>query len=428
MGILSRFSALGVGSLGIGGIVQIASYFGIFLALFVTGRLLSPIEFGLYAGLTATASLAGSVFTFGVDKMLTNLAARHGHRRFRRSFPAQCQSALFVICNLSILFAATAAFTLRLIDPRHGLTLFLALVVAVKMVLGGHLRGAGHIYVGLIAIFSLQPLVLGIIFGVIAVFRADLHNSITLETVLVSAIIIELGFTIWFGTLAGPYRLNLPRRGIARLIKTHMTIATRITTWNLLAQSSLLSVAIVTATFSPIQVAQYSLACRVSQILLMPWNSGMQLLIPKIAQFDRNRENSAVILQIRQITRFVFFLIIAISLGFLIAGLPVMRYFFEAFNDQAFAISLVFVVGNIIFAYFGIGDQGLIATNRHRTAQYITMVSAGIAIVGYFLCIVMQANVIAIAIIMMGTMIIRQIWSEAALFRFTGIRTRFLST
>lgn len=424
MNKVSRLAALGSSGLGVGGTVQIASYFGIFLALFVAGKLLTPSEFGLYAGLTATASLAGSVFTFGVDKMLTNIAATRDRRRFSRSAPAVCQLALFIVFNLVILIVGSATFALHLINRPQLLTLMLALVIALKMVVGGHLRGSGRIYVGLVAIFSLQPLVLGTILGGIMLVQNALSTPMTLDTILAMAIAIELGFVILFGVLAGPYRFYLPRRGITRMIKTHLLIATRITTWNLFAQSSLLSVAIVTATFSPIQVAQYGLACRVSQILLMPWNSGMQILIPCVAQIDRNRDNSEIIHQIRQITGFVFLSIIGIAAGFLILGYPVMNFFFDAFNKQAFHISLVFVVGNIIFAYFGVGDQGLIATNRHRKAQNITLVSTGLALVGFLLCILVDADVIYIAVIMMVSMLVRQIWSEVAFYKFTGIRTR----
>lgn len=178
--------------LGVGAIVQVFSFVGIFLSMVVANHLLSEADFGGYVAVTASASLAGGFVCLGLDKMALRLATRAKGNVARL---AHILATLCVFAAVGLILVCTiAAFGMAIGAGLAIPTSFLVFVTAWRMIVGGFLRGSGFLMFGLLGPFSLQPLALAGTFGFIWLIFGDYDVAVhfQINEWLLAAIIIEM--------------------------------------------------------------------------------------------------------------------------------------------------------------------------------------------------------------------------------------------
>ena len=152
--------------------VQLACYAGLFLALAVAARALSPSEFGTYASAVAVASFAGSVITLGLDRILLRVLIQRGDGSGQAK--AALSQSVFVpavTLNIAILVGVIGLTAIGWVATNQLLIAVMAVMVAGRLILSGWFKFMSNNHANVIATFGLHSLGIGLTFGLIMVIN-----------------------------------------------------------------------------------------------------------------------------------------------------------------------------------------------------------------------------------------------------------------
>lgn len=360
--------------------VQIICYFGLFLSLTVSARALSPDNFGIYAGSVAIATFAGSVLTAGVDRLLLQILLRteqDGAGKAVRVTPF----VPFIVINLLALLAASISVASAAAGPSLLFIALLASATAVRVVLSGYFKFVPDNSANVIATFGLQPLVVGALFGVplLAAPEASGLRDVHLwmgVTLVVEA--VQLVLLLRRAAKAG-FRISRepasdPSDNVPKYVRDGLHISLLV----LFAQTGLLGVVFGTLLLAPADVGVYTVAFRVSQLILFPVIGSSQLVLPMASRKYPADQLLKAGSEIRHTIRFSLALLIVSNIGFAVLGAFLLRTVMGISDPAAYICTMILSAGNLGMAIFGIGDQIMIAIGKQREAFWISVYSSAI--------------------------------------------------
>lgn len=360
--------------------VQILCYFGIFFSIIVSARALSPIEFGIYASSVAIASFAGSVLTAGLDRiLLKNLLQRDPLSPDRGVslslfLPAIALNGLVLVVIGVLAVTGIVSQNLLLIAALGGL-------VAARLTLSGFFKFTSQNYANVVATFGLQPLIVGVLLGVLLlaapasslVTDLDVWILVTLTVEAVQFVVLlyharSRGFAI-----ARENRATTIRESVG-----HAQAGIWISLLVLLAQTGLFGLSLGTLLLPPSDTGVYTVALRVSQLILFPFIGATQLLVPMSSRSYDASDLPAARHEAGSIIRIALGLLLISIVGFALLGTFVLSVILNMPDPRAYYCTLIFSIGNLGMALFGIGDQIMIAIGRHRQAFWISFWCGGV--------------------------------------------------
>ena len=360
--------------------VQIICYFGLFLSLTVSARALSPDNFGIYAGAVAIATFAGSVLTAGADRLILQIFLRT-ERDGPKGMVGVTPLIPFLVVNLvALLLAATLVAS----GAAELSLLFIALLAgatAARLVLSGYFKFIADNSANVIATFGLQPLVVGTLFGVVLLAAPGssgpqdvyLWMGVTLAVEAVQlALLLRRALTAGFRV--SRVRPSDPSDTVFRYVRDGLHVSLLV----FFAQTGLLGVVFGTLLLAPADVGVYTVAFRVSQLILFPVIGSSQLIIPMASRRYAEDQLPQACNEIRHTIRFSLALLVASNIGFAVLGVFLLRTVMGIADPAAYVCTLILSAGNIGMAVFGIGDQIMVAIGRQREAFWISVVSSAL--------------------------------------------------
>lgn len=359
--------------------VQALCYVGIFLSLTVGARALNPTDFGIYASSVAIASFAGSVLTAGLDRILLkvllqeNGAASPGRVRPSLFLPAIVLNALVLAVVAVLSMTGVAAPTLLFIAS-------LGALVAARLTLSGFFKFALQNYTNVVATFSLQPLIVGALFGVLLLAAPDVSLLRDLRCWIFVTLAVEVAqFAILLlrARAGGLARADEDRAAILPKSVEHAKAGAWISLLVLLSQTGLFGLSLGSLLLPPADMGVYTVALRLSQLLLFPVIGATQLLVPISARSYEPDAVDGARREARHMLRVGLASLIVAMIGFAVLGPLVLQLVLNVSDPRAYYCTLILSAGNLGMAIFGVGDQIMVAVGRHVRAFWISFWCGG---------------------------------------------------
>lgn len=419
-------------ALGSGLLIQIPSFLGVFLSTVFASHLLDAFSFGVYISTLAVATLLASLVSLGLDKVGLRLAGRaHGDPARLR----QILNALLATVSIGTVLLLCLTFG-AFIAGRPEVEILAAMItvtIALRMIIGGFLRGAGRRVLGLIGTFSFQPIAVSALFGTVWLF-AGANNSFMassliawlLATLLLEGVQVVLLLAASIN-LVGPTTVRdifsslRPRR-----ISLYLRIGMALALWAVLAQTGLLSLSLSTWFFSPQVAGEYGVAYRISQLLWFPMMSASQMMLPMVVQARsgyREQENYTTIIYI---TRIVTIICAAGFILYVLFGRTVFEIIFGNFSDTSFVVGVILGFGNLVLCYFGINDQALSMLGQQKQALAIAFLSGTFLVISSLVAGIVWGSIFVFAIITVIAAVSRAYFSGLLLTKLIGKRINAL--
>jgi O-antigen/teichoic acid export membrane protein len=360
--------------------VQALCYAGIFLSLTVGARALNPTDFGIYASSVAIASFAGSVLTAGLDRILLKVLLQeddgtaHGRVRLSLFLPA-------IVLNLLVL---TVVAVLSVVGVTSSTLLFIATLgglVAARLTLSGFFKYALQNYTNVVATFSLQPLIVGGLFSVLLLVTPDAPPLADLRCwILVTLVVEAVQFAILLvrARAGGLARADEDRGAILPQSVEHAKAGAWISLLVLLSQTGLFGLSLGSLLLPPADMGVYTVALRLSQLLLFPVIGATQLLVPISARSYEPAAMADARREARHMLRVGLACLIVAIIGFALLGPMVLRLVLNVSDPRAYYCTLILSFGNLGMAVFGVGDQIMVALGRHVRAFWISFWCGGV--------------------------------------------------
>jgi O-antigen/teichoic acid export membrane protein len=165
-----------------------------------------------------------------------------------------------------------------------------------------------------------------------------------------------------------------PSDTVARYVRDGLHISLLV----LFAQTGLLGVTFGTLLLPPADVGVYTVAFRVSQLILFPVIGSTQLILPLASRIYTEEQLPRARSEIRHTIRISLALMIASNIGFAVLGAFLLRTVMGIADPAAYVCTLILSAGNLGMAVFGIGDQIMIAIGKQRKAFWISVFTSAI--------------------------------------------------
>jgi O-antigen/teichoic acid export membrane protein len=364
--------------------VQLVCYAGLFLSLAVAARALSPSEFGTYASAVAIASFAGSVITFGLDRIVLRvLLLREGSQTGERHAHPPIDAAVFVpaaIVNAALLLAAGALTAAGWLSGSSLFIAVMAVLVASRLVLSGWFKFVVNNHANVIATFGLQSLAVALILSIVMVIAPDSPLVARSDGWMVATLLAETVQLAILAVLAKRqgFKINWRDALHLRAAMPHARAGLLISLLCLFAQTGLLGITFSRVLMTTVDQGIFTVAYRVSQLIIFPLIGASQLIIPLSSRTHAQAEAAGARREVRDLLRSTNAFLVGSTLGFAILGLYLLDIVMHISDGRAYACVLILSAGNLVMGMFGVGDQIMIAVGRHRTAFWISLWCGGV--------------------------------------------------
>lgn len=359
--------------------VQIVCYFGLFLSLAVGARSLLPAAFGVYAGAVAVASFAGSVMTAGLDRIVLRAL-------FQRKSAAVggLDPTLFVpvvLVNIVALASVTTAVATGWGGWPLIFSTLMATLVAARLILSGWFKFVANNHANVIATFGVQPLCVGLIFAALLFSERGREAARDPCLWVVATLVLEALQTLVLYTVARRSGFRIDHDARPQMIRgavPHARAGLLISLLCLFAQTGPFGIAIAQWLFPPVDQGVYTVAVRVSQLILFPWIGASQLIIPMSSRTHPSDEVGSARRDIRNLLLSTNVLLLMSTAGFALLGAFLLQTVMNVTDPRAYICTLILSAGNLIVGLFGLGDQIMIAVGQHKRAFWISMSCGGV--------------------------------------------------
>jgi dTDP-L-rhamnose 4-epimerase len=359
--------------------VQIICYFGLFLSLAVGARALSPADFGIYASAVAVASFAGSVMTAGLDRIILRVMLQ-----LKSGAQGGLDQALFVPVVLVNIVALAAVAAVVATGWAGWPLLFIAVMatlVAARLILSGWFKFVANNHANVIATFGVQPLCIGLIFGALLLSEGGRTAARDPRLWVIATLVVEVLQILVLYVIARSSGFRIDHNARPQMMRgavPHARAGLLISLLALFAQTGPFGIAIAQWLFSPVDQGVYTVAVRVSQLILFPLIGAWQLVIPlssktyEPCEIDRARNEIRTILVSTNALMFVS------NIAFMLIGSLLLSLVMNVTDPRAYVCTFILNVGNLIVGIFGVGDQVLVGHGRHRQGFWISVWCGGV--------------------------------------------------
>ncbi len=365
--------------------VQLICYAGLFLSLAVAARALSPAEFGIYASAVAIASFAGSVVTFGLDRILLRvlLQSEGSQTGAPTTIHAPLDCALFApaaALNATLVLGAGTLAATGWLSANSLFIAIMAVLVASRLVLSGWFKFVVNNHANVIATFGLQSLAVALILGAVMVVAPDSPLVSRADGWMVATLLAEAVQLTILCVMVRRQGLKIGRRDALhpRAVLTHVRAGLLISLLVLLSQTGPLGLTLTRWFVQPTDLGVYTIALRVSQLILFPLIGAWQLVIPLTSKYYQPDMVVSARQEVRMILISANGMMLLSNLVFLVTGSWLLNVAMNVSDPRAFLCTVILGAGNLIVGAFGVGDQILVARGQHRRAFKISAWSGGI--------------------------------------------------
>lgn len=362
--------------------VQILCYAGIFLSLTVCARALSPHDFGIYASSVAIASFAGTVLSVGADRIWLRILLRRAESERNQAIdaatliPAATVNILLWIATLALFFVGFAKSSIIFI-------LAMSAATVVRTLLSSYFKYVSDDRANIVAIFGLQPFVVGAMMGVLFLATPTTGSVGHLSAWMGITLIVE---TIQLAILFARARKQGMRFSMDRSDHLwsksvpHAKAGVLISFMTMLAQSGPLSLSAATLLLPASDVGVYAVALRISQLIFFPFIGAMQIVVPLTSKLYRDDEISTAKTELKNILRYTVGMMAILNIGFLAVGSIFILISFGISDYRAYLCTLILNIGNFFTSLFGVGDLILVSLGLHRMAFWISVWCGGVVL------------------------------------------------
>lgn len=404
-------------------VVQISSFIGVFLSIVVSGYYLSDSEFGYYVSSVAISAWVGSLLALGLDRLALRATAK-ATARARKPVPvlAVC---MVILCGVAVSIIALVGLTtwLSLVSVSLRVALVLGVLIAGRLILGGYLRATEHVALGFVGTFGLQPLFVSLIYGSgLAVRSTYMPSYLTgldswfVVTLLMEA--IQFLFLLFFaidrsGGVA--HFANELTHVRVNMIRLYLNKGVVIAVWGVIAQTGLLSVVLASWLFSPSEVGSYTLAFRLSQLVMFPMTGIVQLALPTVVR-ARAGGHEKDYAELEKLVVAGFCAVSLAYIGYLIFAPAFGGIVFNHFDGQTYLCGAILGASSVVLAIVGVGDQGLAVLGRQYQASIVSICAIIISVLVFILPIYLYKSLYIYSFAAAFAVCIRAIWAYSVLY------------
>lgn len=360
--------------------VQILCYAGIFLSLTISARALSPDNFGIYASSVAIASFAGTVLSVGADRIWLRILMRRSAEERRREIdaatlmPAATVNLMIWIVTLTLFFVGSAKASIIFV-------LVMSATTVVRTLLSSYFKYVSDDRANIIAIFGLQPMVVGGIMGILLLATPADGPVSVLSTWIAVTIIVEMVQLAILFLRARQWGLHFsvdPSQGLWLRSVPHAKAGVLISFMTMLAQSGPLGLSAATLFLPASDVGIYAVALRISQLIFFPFIGAMQIVVPLASKAYLEEEIPAARSELKNIMRYTVIIMAVLNVLFFLMGSFFINMIMDIRDNRAYTLTLILNMGNMMTSLFGVGDLILVSLGLHRMAFWISVWCGGV--------------------------------------------------
>jgi O-antigen/teichoic acid export membrane protein len=285
------------------------------------------------------------------------------------------------LLNFSALMVVAGLVIFDWQGPNLILITLMAVMVAGRLILSGWFKFVVDNHANVVATFGLQSLAVGIIFAIVMLFGSSSAEVMRADTWMIVTLVAEAIqlVILYFVARRGGFRAaSSPAAVIGHQAMTYARSGLLISLLCLFAQTGLMGVTLSWSLLSPVDQGVFTIAYRVSQLILFPLIGASQLIIPLSGRSHAATELVAARNEVRNLLRLTCGLLVAGNIGFAILGMYLLDVVMHVQDPRAYFCTIILSAGNLITGLFGVGDQIMIAVGRHRQAFWVAFCCGGV--------------------------------------------------